>query len=654
MDGSERGGDWLLVQELFERGDPAFVDELRMFDNADALGAFAQRWMADRRPEARQLLQAYLDRPLNAYRHEALVKRLFKRAENSQDDEVMAWFLVAFDRAVRRVQNVSRHFESVTFDREDQANAMAAAWRNQGFESVGVWKNWQKKYQVSGRRMEPIAVIPPDTTMPRGMMMPAVDVSSWNSTARRYEQFTVPDWVYTLKLNPSDFREKAILSAASRKKLQSRRLFSLKTRYYLQRRAWRYFRKLGRSRPQDYIAAIKPALLQYRDEDASDGISLLDNWGLMHALFHFSDVIKFTERNVQVTEGRALADLEPAPIFAKLWNAQPRAFVDLLLQARSRAVKGWATRMIRRNLAAIAPLFSLEERLSLLANDDPEVVSLAADLLRNDPSLAEIPVKRWLQLVDTSSPTALELLTELMSRLIPPERITLIEACRLAMVRPLLVARMGFLWLKTKSPHNDEEYNALLGLADAGSQPIRAEMLAWVVAVLSASPLFRSDWVLDWLDSSREDVRKSAWNWFETDPRVANDVSLWQRLMESPYDDIRLGLVHLFEARTRGAESIKLTRGDLDPELLRLLWASVLLNIHRGNRAKPVVVQQILARIESKPNDLPQLLPLLAVALRSHRGPELRAGLAAMARLASRDESFIELIRQSIPELQFQ
>jgi len=49
-------GDWLLIEELFARGEPGFVDALRRFDDADVLGAFAPRWFADVRPEARALL----------------------------------------------------------------------------------------------------------------------------------------------------------------------------------------------------------------------------------------------------------------------------------------------------------------------------------------------------------------------------------------------------------------------------------------------------------------------------------------------------------------------------------------------------------------------------------------------------------------------
>ena len=98
------GGDWLLLQELLERGDPEFVNRLRGVTDADALGRFAERWYANPSPDARRLLLAYLERPLNAYRHEAMIKRLFKRAEAAGDDAVMARFLVAFDRSIRRVQ----------------------------------------------------------------------------------------------------------------------------------------------------------------------------------------------------------------------------------------------------------------------------------------------------------------------------------------------------------------------------------------------------------------------------------------------------------------------------------------------------------------------------------------------------------------------
>src|SRR5260370_34635029 len=118
---------WLLLEELLERGDPAFVTELRKVHDAEQLGGVANRWLSDPRPWARQFLFDYLNLPLNAFRHEALVKRLFKLAEKAADDAIMARFLVAFDRSVRRVKSDrSNHLQGAFATREE-----AQAWMRQ-------------------------------------------------------------------------------------------------------------------------------------------------------------------------------------------------------------------------------------------------------------------------------------------------------------------------------------------------------------------------------------------------------------------------------------------------------------------------------------------------------------------------------------------
>ena len=76
-------GSWELAMDLLDRGDPAFVTEFRAVRDADKLGPFAREWFNDRRPASRRLLLAYLDQPMNALRHEPLVKRLFKLAEEA-------------------------------------------------------------------------------------------------------------------------------------------------------------------------------------------------------------------------------------------------------------------------------------------------------------------------------------------------------------------------------------------------------------------------------------------------------------------------------------------------------------------------------------------------------------------------------------------
>ncbi len=105
-------GDWLLLEEKLERGDASFVDDLRALSDAASLAGFAARWYADKRPASRRLLLDYLDRPLNAFRHEPLVKRLFKQAEGAGDDEVMARFMVLFDRSIRRQEKRRVHGET--------------------------------------------------------------------------------------------------------------------------------------------------------------------------------------------------------------------------------------------------------------------------------------------------------------------------------------------------------------------------------------------------------------------------------------------------------------------------------------------------------------------------------------------------------------
>jgi hypothetical protein len=643
----------LLVQELFERGEPSFVDELRKIDDAETLGAFASRWMADTRPEARQFLFDYLDRPLNAYRHEALVKRLFKQAEAAADDALMARFLVCFDRAVRRLQSRRIYFEWRQVESQEAASTLAAAWRNRGFAFVDVRQARANLYHVSGQRIEPILRTPSRTTMPRGTMKQIYDLTSLDRKTWRYKKtLSVPDWVFALKLDPVSHQGEQRLPEAHRPGLEHRRLFSIATRNYLRRRAWRYLRTLGRACPERYVAGAREALIQYRDADVADGLALIDSWGLIHILFHFSPCLVADDRGWRVAEGHSLAELEPAPAYARLWESAPRALAGLLTEARCRPVRGWAIRMIRRNMAAVAPLISLEERLGLLGSDDPDLAGLAAEMLRDDPALTGIAPERWLTLVETASPAALEILCELMERLIAPDRISLAQAARLAVARPLPAAALGLRWLQAKTPRDADECRTVLGLVEAEAEPLRIEIVRWARGVLGTSDLFRPDWVLQWLDSRHADVRGEGWQWFRAEPRAHDDIVLWQRLMETPYDDVRLALVADLEARTEGALSSRVERGDLDPELLRLLWASVLLNVHRGHRAKPLIVRRLLRRITTRPAELPRLLPLLAVALRSVRGPEWRAGLAAVVRLAERDEIAAGLIRQAFPELQ--
>ena len=50
--------------------------------------------------------------------------------------------------------------------------------------------------------------------------------------------------------------------------------------------------------------------------------------------------------------------------------------------------------------------------------------------------------------------------------------------------------------------------------------------------------------------------------------RVRDDVTIWRRLLESPYDDVRLQLIADLEQRATRSEQALSERVALDPELV--------------------------------------------------------------------------------------
>ena len=154
-------------------------------------------------------------------------------------------------------------------------------------------------------------------------------------------------------------------------------------------------------------------------------------------------------------------------------------------------------------------------------------------------------------------------------------------------------------------------------------EPAFAEYQRQIVANakrLAASPLFDASWVLELLDSRHEDVRTEGLRWFRAEVLARDDVALWRRLIESPYDDVRLGLVAELEGRVAGRDGPRFESLDLGPESLRGLWAAVLLNVHRGGRAKPKVVRCIstqAAMLNTTPKARPQSVRPRSVRSRS-------------------------------------
>jgi len=531
------GGSFLAVEDLFASGDSLFVEELRATCQPAACRAFATKWMRDTRPWARTALHAYLDAPLNSPGHEPLLRTLFHLSEKTGDDETMARWLLALDRAGRR------------------------RLRHGRFATV------------------------PGRALPR-----------FQKTASRPPV-------------PRDSHN-----------------FTLATLRTLRRRAWRYFRRLGFKDPGRYLHGVIDALANYRDADFPEGAHLLDNWGLVHALFHHSELLVCKPwRDWHVRPGRALRDLKPAPYFPQHWTADGE--LALLKRARSRPVRRTAMAMLKkRTIGEIGA----DRLLPLLEHDDPDVAMLAASLIENAPDLASIPAETWLKLLDVRNPTVLDVICSIVTRVVDGSRLSDDDVLRLCTSEAAPVARMAVGWLQGRKP-------ASLVLLARVRDKIAAKT-AVAFARANGAP------VLDFLDSPFEPVRREAWPWFSE----SGDRSLWPKLLESPYDDIRMAIVDHLARRADTGHSL---RDVLDAAPIETVWATVLFNVHRGSRAKRHAIGQVADAIERVPSRAAQLLPLLSVAARSVRAPEFRAGLAAVVRAATRRPEVAAAVASHFPEL---
>lgn len=577
--GGSGTGSFLLLEEYFASGDGRFLDQLRQLSDPKKLAAFTDRWARDHRPWAREQILFYLEQPLDRPGHQPVVKRLFKAAEARGDDELMGAFAVAFDRLVRRVRKTRHHYEWQT--RTSWTEEALVAPRNT-VKPPPTYKDWW-----SGKVIE----LPP----PRMKAPPA--------------------------------------------------LFSYHTRYYLRRRAWRYFRRMGYRRQVDYLGAAVRFLTRYRDDDLARGENILDSWSLLHACFFEHDALAFNASHAVLKEGRSLAELSPAPMFPQLWKAAAAAplLVWLVIESKARLVRVWAVRLIRRdhkgNLSGVA----VADLFRLLDHAEEEVQELGAELLENAAGLAALPVADWLRLLQTRSLTALETIVRVMQRHVQPGRLTLFEAVTLATAKPVPVARMGLAFLKARPIVSATDRQAISNLARAQSAGAAREITAWALGILGAAGAYDVEQVIRFFDGLLKEVRDTAWDWLtETSPGWA-DPALWGRLLETPYDDVRLRLVEVLERRARlpGAGP-----ADLAP-----LWASVLLGIHRGGRHKLTALRQISDAVRASPEQAERLMPVLAVAIRSVRLPEMRGGLAAIVSAVAETPSLSEVVAHHLPEL---
>jgi hypothetical protein len=578
----------MLVDESFASQSEQFVEQVRMANAPRYLGGLADRWKRDPRPWAREQIFVYLALPLDRPGHQPLVKRLFKQAEANRDDELMGAFLLAFDRLVRRQRR------------------KAYRWDSQARQSYQIEELYPPRDNISNDGGQ--AARNPHTG------------------ATVYVEGNKHVWV------PPNGK-----------------LFSYTTRGYLRRRACRYFRRMGFQRPADYPKAVAAALERFTDDDLAKGENILDSWSLMNLAFRASPVLKFGRSKVELADGRSLAELSAAPRFEPLWKKPESAAIlfDLLMQANSRVVRMWATQLLKRDHAQALQEITADRLLGMLDHADEDVQQFGAALLESLTTIDSWPISTWLRMLETRSLTALGTICTAMGQRVKPDRLDLAQCVSLACARATPVARLGLAWLKERTIANDSDRAAISRLAEARCDAVATEAAEFALSKLGVKEVYRTEQVLPFFDSLNAEVRHGAWNWLTPDSAGFGDASLWARLLETPYDDVRIRLVQQLSQRTQAkAGPPALRRQDLS-----LIWSSVLLGIHRGGRAKLAALRQISQALANHPEQADQLLPVVAVAIRSVRLPEARTGLSAILSAVAIRPELESMLARAIPEL---
>lgn len=577
----------LMLDECFAAGDDRFLDEFVRFHSWNLLLAYIERWVADEREWAREQIIAYLQTDLNHPGHEVVVKRLFKHFEAAADHEMMGWFMVAFDRLVRRRRMKQFHYDWST----------RRSWSEQHLRAI------PNKTIVSGMREQREAFNP----------MTGQPIS------------------YTHQYPTNSARNQ---------------LFTHRTRNYLRRRVWRYFRCLSYSNPAEYVAGISRALCQYRDADFEAGENIIDNWSLMHACYFHHEGVQFGPSHTNLTAGHSLSELSPAPYQPDAWKdeAAVEHLVTMILDANSSLVRIWAMEMLQTEHQAAIGRLDVRTLIRLLSHIDQRVQQFAAELFGEHPGLSSLPIATWLELLDQADPGVLNLICEAMRKHVSAERLDNVQMLELAKARPVPVARMAFEMLQERHRERGFSSGELMQLSGVGCEVLAGEITGWCLQHFSSENTYEPDAVIEFFDSLSKAMRTAAVDWLQSDDCPGrNDPVLWARLIETPFDDVRLRLVEDLERR---ASISGATADAVSP-----VWAAVILGVHRGGRTKLKAVCQIRDVVAEDHRRAESLLPVLAVAMRSVREPERRSALSAVATLVDQHVELHDAVRRHIPEL---
>lgn len=574
---------FLAVEEYFTAADERFVEALRSAHQPKQLAAFVTRWQQDPRPWAREQMRRYLLLPLDSQGHQVVIKRLFKWAEKQQDIELLAHFAVAFDCLVRRVKKTRHRYD----------------WQTRTSSQEEVLHTPRNSFPLAGP--------------------PKKQTNAF--TGQTYEfQPPVP---------------------------RNALLFKYRTRYYLRRRCWRFFRRLKFQQPERYVPAVAEILRLYRDRDLSQGQDLLECWSLLHAMYRHHPTLQFGATNIRVAEGARLADLAPAPAYPELWQspAAAESLFELVAAAEARLVRSWTIELLNKEHASRIAAFSLDSVLALLEHHDPAIQQFGFECLERSDSLDMLPLKTWLELINIDQPGLQAQLSSLFQRHVPADKLTLAECVELASAAAVPLARLGWNYLRQRRIDPAQDKPMLTRLTKLRCGALGREITSWLLGHFARGEHYDREILSACCDSLLPEVRVAAWDFLVQTTPARDDAVLYARLAESPHDDLRLRLIDELQ---RKSELPGLTDQALTP-----LWATVLLGVQRGNRQKPKAAAQLAAAMVKQPSQTAELLPVLIVAVRSIRGPEMRAGLAALMQVLERCPELQAIVAAQLPELSF-